>query len=155
VLVDGERVSLGPPGAPLSVAPGDHVVMVVASGARPWSRSIQARARQQIEFTVRLTPLPRKRSTLWLVAGISTAALALGAEGAALAFTVKTNEEYTGTDEFHTFRNAAIASHIAAGTLAIAAGISFYLFWRSGRGPANVAFVTGIGGREWSVCFRF
>jgi hypothetical protein len=155
VLIDGKRVALGPPGAPLKVAPGDHIVKVAAAGSRPWSRSIEVKARQQIEYTVRLQPLAPKRSTFWLVSGISTAVLALGAEGAAVAFTVKTNNEYTGTDRFYTFRNVAIASHVIAGTLAIAAGISFYLYWRSGRRPANVSLLPGPGGREWSVCLRF
>jgi hypothetical protein len=155
VFIDGERVAVGPPGAPLMVSPGDHLVKVAAAGFRPWSRALQVEARQQIEHVVRLAPLPAGRSTFWLVSGISAAVLALGAEGAAVAFTIKTNREYVTTDPYYRFRNAAIASHAVAGALAIAAGVSFYLYWRSGRKTEDVALLPRFGAREWSVCLRF
>ena len=81
-------------------------------------------------------PAPRepRRSTLWLVAGISTAALAAGALGVGIAFDLKAQEHQTWEQEWADNTNIGMAGYISAGVLALASGASWFLYWYSGRG---------------------
>ncbi len=138
VLIDGMIVGKGPLRAELKLEPGERELRVEARGYLPAVRTVAIEAGETATETIRLVAARRQRSTAWLVTGISGAALAVGAEVTALVFTKETNEEITGSDGFKRYRNLAIASHIAAGTLAVVSGVGFYLWYRSGKPHAKL-----------------
>jgi hypothetical protein len=69
-----------------------------------------------------------KRQRSWLGVGIAAAAVALGAEGLALASRFQGNQTTFGTPEYNRFRTIELASQIGAGTLAALAAGSFAAF---------------------------
>jgi len=136
VLVDGKLVGRGPLGAPFELAAGEHELRVEAAGYRPFAATITVQGGTPSEERVALKRL-RDRTRAWLATGVAASALAVGAEVAALLLTRETNQQYDDTAEFRRYRSGAIASHVAAGTLAAAAAVSFVLYLRSGeRAPA-------------------
>jgi len=116
------------------------------------------------------SPSEPRRSTLWLVAGIGTAALAAGALGVGIAFDLKAQEHQTWEQGWADNTNIGMAGYISAGVLALASGASWFLYWYSGRGeldskaaaldgalvPRFEAGVAPIGGGAFlSGIFRF
>lgn len=139
VYLDGKLVGRGPFAAPIELPPGGHELRVVARGYRPYAGTLTVRGGAALTERVQLRRL-RGRKGAWLVTGLVSGTLAIGAEVAALLLTRETNRQYDDTPEFRRYRAGAIGSHIAAGTLAAAAAVSFVLYYRSGeRAPEKRA----------------
>lgn len=99
------------------------------------------------------SPAPRDtpRSTLWLALGITTAALAVGAETWAWVSYAEATNYHDNQPEYGTFRSMTVAGHVVAGVMAVGSGVSFYLWYRSGKRqhaarPLGLALVPGPGG---------
>lgn len=148
VYLDGKLVGRGPFAAPIELEPGDHALRVVARGHHPYEGTLTVRGGAAVTERVALRRL-RGRKGACLVTGLVTGALAVGAEVAALLLTRETNKQYDDTPEFRRYRAGAIGSHVAAGTLAAAAVVSFVLYYRSGErapAPRAVGFAPLRGG---------
>jgi hypothetical protein len=128
--VDGTRLGEVPLDQPLTLSGGLHRVRAGRFGFSTWSASLQVRAGGSAVEQVRL-----ERSRLWLIGGVSAAALAAGAEIAAVVLTLEAREQYQGTPEWESRRNGALAGHVLAGTLAAAAVACLVVHWHLGRLP--------------------
>ncbi len=100
------------------------------------------------------------RSVLWLAAGITTAALAVGGEVTAWVAYTRANEYFTHEPEYETYRNLTIAGHVMAGVFAAAAGASFVFYYLSGSDEepgeqAGVMLLPTRGGASLAGTFRF
>lgn len=99
-------------------------------------------------------PVTPRPSRLWLVLGITAAALAVTAETLAWVSYGEATDYHENEPEYDSYRNLTIAGHVLAGTMAAASAVSFYLYYRSGKpGPASVMVMPGPGG--WAVAGRF
>lgn len=82
-------------------------------------------------------PSPQ-RSKLWLGIGIGAAALAVTSEVLAWVAYSNATDYHEHEPGYSTNRDLSIAGHVAAGTMAAAAAVSFYLYYRGGK-PARAA----------------
>jgi tetratricopeptide (TPR) repeat protein len=163
ILIDGKLRAQAPLAEALSLQPGEHSVEVRAAGFAPWKRTLSVRPKSFQTLEVRLElgvtkqgPMARPRSQGWLVAGITTAALALGAEVAAIILTSKANAEFGDSDAYTSKRNAAIAMHVVAGTAAVGSIVSWIFYGRSGReARTRMALIPTASGAQLSASMRF
>ena len=160
VLVDDAPRGVWPMTRPISVQPGLREVRVLAEGYFPWRETVQIRAGEKREVKVDLKRIPEpRRSRVWLVAWISTLALAGGMEALGIAYQVEANGQFSQTPDHLTARNISIAGHVTAGVLAAAAVTSFVLWLNSGKVEAppgaSGALVPTSGGAAmvWTVRF--
>ncbi len=151
-LPAGARVFVGntpqgqaPGAATLHLPPGRHMVRVELAGHYPWSRAVLLKERASVSRKVALKRIPPpppppppappepERSKLLFAAGISTAALAAGAEVLALIYLVQANDLYLDDPRFLDYQNYVIAGHVTAGCMAAASAVLFYFYYRSGK----------------------
>jgi len=141
------------PARPLRLQPGRHRLQVEARGRRPWIQIVDLEPGEEVVLPVELGEPRPARSTFWLVSGIVATVLGVGAEALALVLTNKANDEYRGSDGYNRYRNGAIASHVTAGVLGLAAGVSFYLYFSGAS--SSVAYRPDPGGGVLTASFHF
>jgi hypothetical protein len=136
--------------ATVRVAPGEHTIEL--SGTDLEAKTVTVQCEEYRPFTVTETlaviekptlPPPidpaeaieaarqaqiAKRQRAWLGVGIAAAAVALGAEGLALASRFQGNRTTFGTPEYNRFRTIEVASQIGAGALAALTAGSFVAY---------------------------
>lgn len=141
VYVGGALRGTAPGAATLLLPAGKHRVRVVKDGFRPWSRmfALAQGGLKTAQVTLALVPPPPPvvpqppgRSKLLFASGVSTAALAAGAEILALVYLVQANDLYLDDPRFPDYQNYVIAGHVTAGCMAAASAVLFYLYLRSG-----------------------
>lgn len=151
-LPAGARVFVGstpqgeaPGAASLHLPPGRHMVRVELAGHYPWSHTVLLKERARVTRKVALRRVPPppppapppppepERSRLLFAAGISTAALAAGAEVLALIYLAQANDLYLDDPRFLDYQSYVIAGHVTAGCMAAASAVLFYLYYRSGK----------------------
>jgi tetratricopeptide (TPR) repeat protein len=159
VLVDGKLRAQAPLASPLALAPGEHGLEVRARGFVAWKRKLVIEPGGSTTLRVQLMPLAQpapSRSRGWLVAGIATATVAVGAEIAAIVLTTQANDEVDGTDAYTTKRDAAIAMHVVAGAAAVASVVSWVFWAKSGTTPrVRAALLPTRDGLQFSAAVRF
>jgi tetratricopeptide (TPR) repeat protein len=74
-----------------------------------------------------------RRNWGWLASGIATVAAAAGFEAWAWVSYSKGNDLLATDPDFETYRTRTILGHALAGSMAVASGVSFYLYYRSGQ----------------------
>ena len=138
VQVDGVAQGAGPEASTLSLPPGAHKIVVQARGYA-WERTLEVAPGKEHRVTVALVQdeVPARRSTLWLAAGISTAALAAGSLAMGIAGNVAHNNAKPDSDEWATTGNVGVAGYVLAGSFAVLSGVSWFIYWRSGRTEQN------------------
>lgn len=72
-------------------------------------------------------------SMLWLSLGITSAVLVVGAEVMAWVAYSEATDYYEWDPEYSRYRSLTVAGHVTAGAMAVASGLCFYLYHRSGR----------------------
>jgi len=118
-------------------------------------------AKNDVAPTPDVRPKPQRpqKNKAWLVVGISTAALAAGALGLGVAFDLKAQDSVKDSDEWARNGNVALAGYISAGALALASGVSWFLYWYSGQPddapPVSAGVAPTSGGALFSGSFRF
>ncbi len=135
VFVGGALRGTAPDAATQELPAGRHAVRVEAAGHLPWSRAftLAQGGRVTERVLLRLKPVPPPgRSKLLFAAGISTAALAAGAEVLALIYLAQANDLYLDDPQFVDYQNYVVAGHITAGCMAAASAVLFYFYYRSG-----------------------
>jgi len=101
-------------------------------------------------------PARPKKSKLWLVAGVTTAAAAAGMLGLGIAYDFKSSGEIHGSDEWASAANVGLTGYILAGSFAVASGVCWFLHARSGRTPpVTAAMVPLPGGAAVGGVFSF
>ncbi|MBK8480706.1 MAG: PEGA domain-containing protein [Proteobacteria bacterium] len=131
VRIDGElRAQVALTDLRLELTPGDHALEIQAEGYELWRRIVTVAAGQPRRETVTLRAA-RMPGRLWLAAGIGSASLVLAAEALALYSTAQANRQLRSTRAFETYRARAIVAHAAAGVLAAASAVSWWLFYRA------------------------
>lgn len=134
VRVDGVHKGTAPLGSPLKLPVGKHKVAIEANGYHTWTREFSVKSGMESLVAVDLKPSGVvRRSRLWLASGITTAVLAAGFEAAAWTCYAKGNEVLTSSPEFDTYYNMVIAGHVLAGALAVASGVSWIMYVKSGE----------------------
>ncbi|HEX2572073.1 MAG TPA: PEGA domain-containing protein, partial [Polyangia bacterium] len=88
----------------------------------------QKQLAEQIRVEAKRQARLSKRQRPWLGVGIAAAALALGAEGLALASRFQGNRVAFGSPEYNRFRTIEVASQIGAGALAALTAGSFVAY---------------------------
>ena len=159
VLVDDVHRAVSPLSRPISVAPGKHVVRVEAPGHFPWRKAIEVSPGQEQRVLVALVPTTRKRRTFWLVATLTTLALAAGAEAVGIAYNLDANSQFEYTSSFVEARGVSIAGHVTAGVCLGLSVASLVLYLRSGRverpntPSATIMPLRGGAAAVWRVRF--
>ena len=132
VLVDGVFRGQGPLTAALELSPGKHLVQVQADGHLPWEVRVQIEAGKEAGEAVTLEP-ESSGSTLWLVSGITTAALTATFLAVGVAYNLKHNDAEPDSTEWADAGNISVASYVLTGIFAAGSAVSWFLYWRSGR----------------------
>ena len=99
-------------------------------------------------------PAPQK-SKLWLVAGITTAAAAAGMLGLGIAHDVKSTGKTHGSQEWAEAANMGLTGYLLAGGFAVASGVCWFLYARSGRAAPAAALAPLPGGAVVTGVFSF
>jgi hypothetical protein len=140
VMIDGELVQRARGGpVRLRLEPGEYALLVSLPGHEPWQREVMVEAGDDVRYLVAMTKAKSSGSTAWLVTGICTATLAVGAEIFAIISTVLANDSVRGSKKFDGYQAMAITGHVLAGTFLITSGISWWLYYRSTRPRPNEA----------------
>ena len=92
-------------------------------------------------------------SGLWLVLGITVAALAVTAEALAWVSYGEATDYHEHQPEYDTYRNLTITGHVLASTMAAASAVSFYMYYRSGK-PRTASVMMMPGPNGWAVVGR-
>lgn len=115
----------------LRLEPGEHLLLVSLAGYEPWQKEVALEPGENARYLVLMTEAKTSGSTAWLVTGICTTTLAVGAEVFAIVSTVLANGAFRGSKQFNSYKTMAITGHVLAGAFLITAGISWYLYYRS------------------------
>ncbi len=100
-------------------------------------------------------PPPARRSKVWLTAGIVTAVAAAGMLGMGVAFDLESQGERHGSDAWADAANMGLSGYVAAGGLAVASGVCWFLYARSGKPPPVAAIAPLPGGVALTGTFQF
>lgn len=101
-------------------------------------------------------PPPPRRSKLWLTAGIVTAAAAASMLGMGIAYDLNSQGERHGSDAWADSANMGLTGYVVAGVLAMASGVCWFLYARSGKpAPAAAALAPLPGGVAITGAFQF
>ena len=110
-----------------------EVLQVAAKPTPEPSAPTEPQPAEEVAMAESLGVPPANRSKVWLITGISTAALVVGFEIAAWVSFAKANDTFTVDPAFEDYRRMTIAGHVLAGTFAAASAVSFILYYRSGK----------------------
>ncbi len=160
ILVDDDPRGVWPVSRPIPVKPGRREIRVVAAGYYPWRAEVKIKEGETRVVSVNLLRIPeRTRSKLWLVAWISSLAVAGGMEAMGIAYQLEANTHFEETPRHLKARDTSIAGHVTAGVMAAVAVTSFVLWLRSGEveaPPSSAGALTPLTGgaaATWMVRF--
>jgi tetratricopeptide (TPR) repeat protein len=123
----------------------DHITklqaIVDSGGSKPHQPEVKPQPRPRPTQPATTPPAPKKRSVVWLSAGIGASAAAVGGLALGVAYNVLANREVRDSSPFKSKRTISLVGYISGGVLAAAAAAGWYMWYRSGVSTEATAVV--------------
>ena len=130
VLVDGVFRQRGPLKHPMEVRPGLRVLEVSLEDHQSWRGTVEVGGGKTVSIKAVLRP-DAGSSRIWLISGITTAALAAGSFGVGLGYNLKTNNTVKYTDQWDQNHDLSVMGYVMAGGFVAASSVCWILYARA------------------------